>query len=210
MLLVDLVEGRIISDNEIKASLSRAQPVPAMAGKRRSCSTNSRAAARIGTERRLAARAAAGLRLHQEDLKTFLGPMAVRGEEPIGSMGADTPLACQSDKPKLLYNYFKQNFAQVTNPPIDPIREELVMSRFSRSNEVESAASIVKRFATGAMSFGSISREAHTTLAIAMNRIGGKSNTGEGGEEPETASSRCPTAIRCARRSSRSPRAASA
>ena len=62
-------------------------------------------------------------------------------------------------------------------------------------DEVEPAADIVKRFATGAMSFGSISREAHTTLAIAMNRIGGKSNTGEGGEEP-TASCRWPTAIR--------------
>ena len=76
-------------------------------------------------------------------------------------------------------------------------------------DQVEPAKDIVKRFATGAMSFGSISREAHTTLAIAMNRIGGKSNTGEGGEEA-IASSRCRTAIRCARRSSRSPRAASA
>ena len=73
--------------------------------------------------------------------------------------------------------------------------------------EVEPASEIVKRFATGAMSFGSISREAHTTLAIAMNRIGGRSNTGEGGEE-RIASRRCPTAIPCARRSSRSPRAA--
>jgi glutamate synthase (NADPH/NADH) large chain len=60
-------------------------------------------------------------------------------------------------------------------------------------DEVEPASEIVKRFATGAMSFGSISREAHTTLALAMNKIGGKSNTGEGGEEP-TASSRCQTA----------------
>jgi glutamate synthase (NADPH) large chain len=76
-------------------------------------------------------------------------------------------------------------------------------------DEVEPAVDIVKRFSTGAMSFGSISREAHTTLAIAMNRIGGKSNTGEGGEEP-TASSRCRTATRCARRSSRWRRAASA
>ena len=72
-------------------------------------------------------------------------------------------------------------------------------------DEVEPAKNIVRRFSTGAMSYGSISREAHTTLAIAMNRIGGKSNTGEGGEEA-TASSRCRTAIRCARRSSRWPR----
>ena len=57
--------------------------------------------------------------------------MATTGEEPVGSMGTDTPIAVLSDKPKLLYNYFKQNFAQVTNPPIDPIREELVMSLVS-------------------------------------------------------------------------------
>ena len=57
-----------------------------------------------------------------------MAPMAVKGEEPIGSMGTDTPLACLSDKPQPLFNYFKQLFAQVTNPPIDPIREEMVMS----------------------------------------------------------------------------------
>ena len=58
----------------------------------------------------------------------ILGPMATSGEEPIGSMGTDTPLACLSDRPQSLFNYFKQMFAQVTNPAIDPIREELVMS----------------------------------------------------------------------------------
>ena len=58
-------------------------------------------------------------------------PMATKGEEPIGSMGTDTPLACLSDKPQPLFNYFKQLFAQVTNPPIDPIREEMVMSLIS-------------------------------------------------------------------------------
>ncbi len=63
-----------------------------------------------------------------EDLRMILGPMAGNGEEPIGSMGTDTPLACLSDKPQPLFNYFKQLFAQVTNPPIDPIREEMVMS----------------------------------------------------------------------------------
>ena len=63
-----------------------------------------------------------------EDLKTILHPAAMKGEEPIGSMGIDTPLACLSDKPQLLFNYFKQTFAQVTNPAIDPIREDLVMS----------------------------------------------------------------------------------
>src|SRR5208337_2250553 len=67
----------------------------------------------------------------EEDLRVLLGPMGARGEEPIGSMGTDTPLACLSDRPQPLFNYFKQLFAQVTNPPIDPIREELVMSLIS-------------------------------------------------------------------------------
>ncbi len=59
-----------------------------------------------------------------EDLRLLMAPMATSGEEPLGSMGTDTPLACLSDKPQPLFNYFKQLFAQVTNPPIDPIREE--------------------------------------------------------------------------------------
>ena len=67
----------------------------------------------------------------QEDLKILMTPMATTGEEAIGSMGNDTPISALSDKPKLLFTYFKQNFAQVTNPPIDPIREELVMSLVS-------------------------------------------------------------------------------
>ena len=64
----------------------------------------------------------------QEDLRLLLAPMATNGEEPIGSMGTDTPLAVLSDRPRLLYDYFKQLFAQVTNPPLDAIREELVTS----------------------------------------------------------------------------------
>src|SRR4051794_41283917 len=67
----------------------------------------------------------------QEDLKLLMQPMAVTGQEAVGSMGTDTPLSALSDKAKLLYTYFKQNFAQVTNPPIDPIREEAVMSLVS-------------------------------------------------------------------------------
>ncbi|MBV9294751.1 MAG: glutamate synthase large subunit, partial [Acidobacteriaceae bacterium] len=63
-----------------------------------------------------------------EDIRLLISPMATDGQEAVGSMGTDTPLACLSDKPQLLFNYFKQLFAQVTNPPIDPIREELVMS----------------------------------------------------------------------------------
>ncbi|HYC63403.1 MAG TPA: glutamate synthase large subunit, partial [Reyranellaceae bacterium] len=67
----------------------------------------------------------------QEDIQFFLEPMAAVADDPVGSMGTDTPIAVLSNKSKLLYNYFKQNFAQVTNPPIDPIREELVMSLVS-------------------------------------------------------------------------------
>src|SRR5207253_8687003 len=63
-----------------------------------------------------------------EDLRLLMAPMAINGQEAVGSMGTDTPLAVLSDRPQLLFNYFKQLFAQVTNPPIDPIREELVMS----------------------------------------------------------------------------------
>src|SRR5690606_10401575 len=64
----------------------------------------------------------------QETLRMLLAPMATEGQDPVGSMGTDTPLAVLSDQPQLLYSYFKQHFAQVTNPAIDPIREELVMS----------------------------------------------------------------------------------
>src|SRR5207237_10496412 len=66
-----------------------------------------------------------------EDLKMIISPMAVTGAEAIGSMGNDTPLACLSEKPQLLYNYFRQLFAQVTNPPLDAIREELVTSMYT-------------------------------------------------------------------------------
>ena len=64
----------------------------------------------------------------KEDINFFIEPILKLGIEPIGSMGTDTPISLLSDKPKLLFSYFKQCFAQVTNPPIDPIREELVMS----------------------------------------------------------------------------------
>src|SRR6185369_12064717 len=67
----------------------------------------------------------------EEDLKTILAPMGVGAEEPTGSMGVDTPLAVLSERPQLAFRYFKQQFAQVTNPPIDPIREETVMSLVS-------------------------------------------------------------------------------
>ncbi|MDQ0315164.1 glutamate synthase (NADPH/NADH) large chain [Amorphus orientalis] len=132
MLLIDTEEGRIISDEEVKKQLAAANPyrkwldrtqmvledlVPVRG---RTPNTN---------ESLLDRQQAFGYT--QEDLKFLLAPMATVGQEAIGSMGTDTPLSVLSDRPKLLYTYFKQNFAQVTNPPIDPIREELVMSLVS-------------------------------------------------------------------------------
>jgi len=129
MLLVDTVEGRLISDREIKRSLYGRNPyqlwikenqitldqLPEPPREHRS-----------DPKTLLVRQRAFGYT--DEDIRMILGPMAEKGEEPVGSMGTDTPLACLSDKPQPLFNYFKQLFAQVTNPPIDPIREEMVMS----------------------------------------------------------------------------------
>jgi glutamate synthase (NADPH/NADH) large chain len=132
MLLVDTEQGRIIDDNELKAQLANAEPyqnwlnetqilleklppeVTAMPPK---------------ADTLLDRQQAFGYT--QEDLKFFLIPMVISGQDPIGSMGVDATPAVLSDRPRLLYDYFKQNFAQVTNPAIDPIREELVMSLVS-------------------------------------------------------------------------------
>ncbi|MDQ1301331.1 MAG: glutamate synthase large chain, partial [Chloroflexota bacterium] len=132
MLLVDTVEGRIISDAEIKRTIATAQPygewlrdnlielkdAPASPADGRAADSEARLVRR---------QMAFGYTF--EDLNVILGPMARDGVEPIGSMGNDTPLAVLSDRPQLLYLYFKQLFAQVTNPPLDAIREEIVTSK---------------------------------------------------------------------------------
>jgi glutamate synthase (NADPH/NADH) large chain len=132
MLLVDLEEGRIVSDEEIKKSLSRSHPYKEWLAR-----TQIQLEDLKPVEPR-ASRADVSLLdrqqafgYTQEELDLLLFPMAVTGQEAVGSMGTDTPISALSDKQKLLYTYFKQNFAQVTNPPIDPIREELVMSLVS-------------------------------------------------------------------------------
>ncbi|MEK6683497.1 MAG: glutamate synthase large subunit [Nitrospirota bacterium] len=129
MFLVDTVQGRIIGDEEIKADIASRKPYRQWV-----------AANRINLEdlpepQNVPQPDHATLRQRQqafgytiEDLKMIMMPMASAGEEPVGSMGTDTPLAVLSDRPQLLFKYFKQLFAQVTNPPIDPIREQLVMS----------------------------------------------------------------------------------
>ena len=132
MLLVDLVEGRIVSDDEMKAKLAVSHPY------RDWLDQTQIVLEKLQPVEARAARTDVSLLdkqqaygYTQEDLDTLLAPMAKTGQEADGSMGTDTPISALSDKAKLLYTYFKQNFAQVTNPPIDPIREQLVMSLVS-------------------------------------------------------------------------------
>src|SRR5271170_6186118 len=132
MFLVDTVEGRIVSDKEIKHTLASRQPYAEWVKENQITIDQLPDPSRMhhpDAETLLRRQRAFGY--SDEDLRMILGPMALKGEEPIGSMGTDTPLACLSDKPQSLFNYFKQLFAQVTNPPIDPIREEMVMSLIS-------------------------------------------------------------------------------
>jgi len=133
MLLVDLEQGRLIPDDEIKAELAASHPYRAWLDNTQIVLEELQAPAAKGSQKSnlplLDRQQAFGYT--QEDLAVLMSPMAALGEEAIGSMGTDTPLSALSDKPKPLFTYFKQNFAQVTNPPIDPIREEAVMSLVS-------------------------------------------------------------------------------
>jgi glutamate synthase (NADPH) large chain len=132
MFLVDTVQKRIISDAEIKKELAGRQPYAQWLQEQQVTLDQLPEPSRViasNPETLLRRQRAYGY--SEEDLRILLGPMGAKGEEPVGSMGTDTPLACLSDRPQPLFNYFKQLFAQVTNPPIDPIREELVMSLIS-------------------------------------------------------------------------------
>ncbi|MDT7519608.1 glutamate synthase-related protein [Rhodoferax sp. TBRC 17660] len=147
MFLIDLEQGRMIDDEELKASLANSKPYKQWIenlrikldnvtfDERRTDSALSAVVAGVEPKRitdqvsLLDRQQAFGFT--QEDLKFLIAPMAAAGEEAIGSMGNDSPLAVLSDKNKPLYSYFKQLFAQVTNPPIDPIREAIVMSLVS-------------------------------------------------------------------------------
>jgi glutamate synthase (NADPH/NADH) large chain len=132
MFLIDLEQGRIIDDAELKADLALAKPYQEWldATQIHIEDLPSEVGPMPPDPQTLLDRQQA-FGYTQEDIKFFLTPMAMTGQDPIGSMGADTPLAVLSDRSKNLFNYFKQCFAQVTNPPIDPIREELVMSLVS-------------------------------------------------------------------------------
>ena len=132
MFLIDMEQGRIIDDKELKDSLANAKPYREWVDKIRirldelpSPAEKIEAATASMLDRQQA------FGYTQEDIKVILEPMIQNGEEATGSMGTDSALPVLSSKNKTLYNYFKQLFAQVTNPPIDPIREELVMSLVS-------------------------------------------------------------------------------
>src|SRR6202790_2094253 len=132
MLLVDLDEGRLIPDEELKARFARLHPYQEWLDRTQVMLEKLPAAKSRAPRSNLALldrQQAFGYT--QEDLKLLMAPMATQGEEAVGSMGNDSPISALSSKSKLLFTYFKQNFAQVTNPPIDPIREELVMSLVS-------------------------------------------------------------------------------
>ena len=138
MLLVDLARGRLVGDEEIKAEVASQKPykqwveankidLASLAAAPSAPDSAPRVAASPDERRRL-------LRTFgysREDLRMLLAPMATAGEEPTGSMGNDAPLAVLSNRAQILFRYFKQQFAQVTNPPIDPIREKLVMTLVS-------------------------------------------------------------------------------
>ena len=132
MLLVDLVEGRIVSDKELKSKLAGRRPYADWLSRNQVTLDQLPEPTRVlGSDHATILRRQRAFGYTDEDLRLLMTPMATAGEEPVGSMGTDTPLACLSDKPQPLFNYFKQLFAQVTNPPIDPIREEMVMSLVS-------------------------------------------------------------------------------
>ena len=131
MFLVDTAQGRIVDDEEIKESLASRRPYRKWLDMQLVRTKDLPPAEEEKfpvepSEDLLSLQKAFGYTL--EDLRIVMAPMAVNAQEAVGSMGNDTPLAVLSDRPQLLFNYFKQLFAQVTNPPIDPLREELVMS----------------------------------------------------------------------------------
>jgi glutamate synthase (NADPH/NADH) large chain len=129
MLLVNLEEHRIVPDEEMKHALAARQPYGEWLEQNQLTIDGLPEPSRVhGFEPKTVLQRQRAFGYTEEDLRILMAPMAEKGEEPVGSMGTDTPLACLSNRPQPLFNYFKQMFAQVTNPAIDPIREELVMS----------------------------------------------------------------------------------
>ncbi len=131
MFLIDFEQGRIIEDDELKNQFASAKPYAQWVENTRFRLDDSEETGTVGQFRESLLDRQQAFGYTQEDLKFLMGPMALTGEEGIGSMGNDSPLAVLSGKNKPLFNYFRQLFAQVTNPPIDPIRESVVMSLVS-------------------------------------------------------------------------------
>lgn len=128
ILLVDTEKGEVYYDDELKEQLANAKPYRSWLAANRIELDEIKSGRKITQSITNYEQMLRTFGYSKEDVERLITPMAVTGAEPIHSMGNDTPLAILSDKPQLLYNYFRQQFAQVTNPPIDPIREELVMS----------------------------------------------------------------------------------
>ena len=128
IFLVDTAKGRIVDDEEIKSQLAAEHPYREWIDSQLYDINELPAARAEAPEHETVFDRQQTFGYTQEDLRLLIGPMAQTGEEPLGSMGTDAALAVLSDKPRLLYEYFKQLFAQVTNPPLDAIREELVTS----------------------------------------------------------------------------------
>ena len=129
MFFIDTKEGRIVSDEEIKETITKEHPYRKWLNENLVKLEDLPAASALEEQdHQTVVRRQMAFGYSQEDLKFILGPSSCDGVQPLGSMGDDTPLATLSDKPQLLYNYFKQLFAQVTNPPIDAIREEIITS----------------------------------------------------------------------------------
>ncbi len=132
MFLVDTKQRRIVSDEEIKKQVASQKPYAQWVEENKiELARLPDVPALFSLDREERSRLQRAFGYTREDMRVLLAPMAQQGEEPVGSMGADIPLAVLSDRPVTLFRYFKQQFAQVTNPPIDPIREDLVMSLVS-------------------------------------------------------------------------------
>ena len=128
ILLVDTQEGRIYYDGEIKEQLAKAHPYREWLSENRVQLEKLKSGRHVSNSVDHLEQRLVQFGYGQEDIDRTIIPMATAGQEPVAAMGNDTPLAVISDRPQLLFNYFRQQFAQVTNPAIDPIREELVMS----------------------------------------------------------------------------------
>ena len=132
MLLIDLEEGRIVDDAELKKTMASEKPYQKWLEKTQiTLESLDEEVSPMTPDKSVILKRQQAFGYTQEDIKFYIGPMAVGGQDPLGSMGSDIPPAVLSDRSKMLSSYFKQNFAQVTNPPIDPIREESVMSLVS-------------------------------------------------------------------------------